>query len=202
MGGSRKLTCLFPFAGSVQGNTKKIVVSCCCSCVLSYGILISYNCFRVIDLRCLELEREKADDFSPRGVLEACKEHHHHQGLENETASPKARISCHDSRIINSSISNRWHRFWKLWRAPKLNRLTSLGSLSGPKVPKRGSREHADDVSPKKCSWKNFTLSDLCSATNNFSRGPDCLLLALYYTMLSLYSSPVFVFRLYRKSDR
>ncbi|KAM7511806.1 hypothetical protein LguiB_010681 [Lonicera macranthoides] len=122
------------------------------------------------DLRCFEMEKEKENASSPRGVIEACI-----RGSENEPSSPESNTSeAAESCSSKSWGLSRWHNFFKLWKRKSIKRLPSFPPLAVPKISRRKSRsvrENTDiDLSHFKSSWKNFTLSDLSTATNNFSR--------------------------------
>ncbi|KAL2491824.1 Receptor-like cytosolic serine/threonine-protein kinase RBK2 [Abeliophyllum distichum] len=116
------------------------------------------------DLRCFEVEKERRDHSSPRGVIEAC------TGiLKNEsdkTSGTKPFLSI-------SRGPSRWHRFFKVWKRGSMKRLPSFPPLM-PIISRRKSRstrENVDkDVCPVNSAWKNFTLDDLQTATNNFSQ--------------------------------
>ncbi|CAI9102356.1 OLC1v1000614C1 [Oldenlandia corymbosa var. corymbosa] len=114
------------------------------------------------DLRCFEMEKEKLDQSSPRGVIEACI-----TDLEKESDSPKKR--CLVSTVESKSREpSRWHRFFKLWKQRTIKRLPSFPPL----VSRRRSRNEREsiDIEFSPGTWKNFTHSDLKQATNNFSQ--------------------------------
>ncbi|KAG2694909.1 hypothetical protein I3760_08G165800 [Carya illinoinensis] len=75
------------------------------------------------DLRCLDIEKEKEDVSSPRGVLEACI-----RGLESDMDSSKHNCTEMDTRS-NSS----WRRFFKLWKNRSIKRLASFPPLGKSK---------------------------------------------------------------------
>lgn len=114
------------------------------------------------DLRRFEMDGEKHDESSPRGVLEACV-----TDLDNESGSPRTRCTASKS---NSSMSSRWHKFFKLWKKSTIKRLPSFPPLASRRR-SRTLRDHVDnDCCPVKSEWKNFNLADLQKATNNFSQ--------------------------------
>ncbi|KAK2977389.1 hypothetical protein RJ640_013368 [Escallonia rubra] len=121
------------------------------------------------DLRCFEMEKERKDASSPRGVLEACI-----KGFESDSSSPETNTSNSVAHSSNSCVSSRWHRFFKRWKKSSIKRLPSLPPLSVPKISTRKSRsarENIDiDICRFKSTWKNFSLSDLRTATNNFNQ--------------------------------
>ncbi|XP_022893599.1 receptor-like cytosolic serine/threonine-protein kinase RBK2 [Olea europaea var. sylvestris] len=122
------------------------------------------------DLRCFEVEKERLDHSSPRGVLEACT-----RGLENEADlenEPGKMSGCKPFQSISQGHS-RWHRFFKAWKRGSTKRLPSFPPLV-PILSRRKSRSTRENVENDACpvnsAWKNFTLNDLQTATNNFSR--------------------------------
>ncbi|XP_060218006.1 receptor-like cytosolic serine/threonine-protein kinase RBK2 [Lycium barbarum] len=120
------------------------------------------------DLRLFEMENEKHDDSSPRGVIEACI-----GNQENGSSSSKAKPSGSQLCLSNPRMSSRWHKFFKMWKRSSIKRLPSFPPLAVPKISRRKSRSVRENAptsfDPFKSSWKNFTLSDLKNATNNFS---------------------------------
>ncbi|CAK9158566.1 unnamed protein product [Ilex paraguariensis] len=117
------------------------------------------------DLRCFDIEKEKQDGASPRGVIEACI-----LGLDSESGSPKTNTS--ESELHSySRAPSRWHRFFKLWKRSPFRRLPSFPPLAVPRRKSICAREKLNsDLIHFKSAWKNFTLSDLQTATNNFSQ--------------------------------
>lgn len=137
---------------------------------MSY-ILFVYICSFFLDLRRLDVEKEKKDDTSPRGVLEACI-----NASESESSSPLK--SNTESELPNSKsrAHSNWTKFFKLWKIKSPMRLSSLAPLPVPKMPtgkSRSSRENPAlrDICNFKSSLKDFTLADLNTATNNFNQG-------------------------------
>ncbi|KAK4339585.1 hypothetical protein RND71_041047 [Anisodus tanguticus] len=114
------------------------------------------------------MEHEKHDDSSPRGVIEACI-----KNQENVSSSPKAKPSGSQLCLSNPRMSSRWHKFFKMWKRNSVKRLPSFPPLAVPKISRRKSRSVRENVPAGfrdfKSSWKNFSLSDLKNATNNFS---------------------------------
>ncbi|XP_073105709.1 receptor-like cytosolic serine/threonine-protein kinase RBK2 isoform X1 [Elaeis guineensis] len=127
------------------------------------------------DLRSLDIGKdtlEVTEVSSPRGVLE--------DGLrcsDSETSSSKASTSCSETQVL-SNISSLWKGFFLFWKQKSMRRLSSFPPLGVPKLSrKKSSRETHDPRSNTttdcdnccfKPSWKNFTLSELQKATNNF----------------------------------
>lgn len=122
-----------------------------------------------LDLRCFEMEKEKEDSSSPRGVLEAWI-----RGLDTEASSPSTNVSTPKTSSSNSNSHSRWRVFFKLLKKSSIKRLPSFPPLTVPKISSRKSRSMRENVDEDLCyfksSWKNFTFSDLKIATNNFSR--------------------------------
>lgn len=122
-----------------------------------------------IDLRNMDLEKDKEDEASPRGVLEACV-----RGFD-DPASPESETSCSDSRA-----RSHWGKFFKLWKKKPIKRLPSMPpiAINVPKIPKwksKSSRESQvkSNICKFRSSWVTFSLSDLRSATDNFSHGME-----------------------------
>lgn len=122
----------------------------------------------LLDLRHLELEKEKEDSSSPREVLEAFMkdfvDSHHEQSHESETTSSTTKTHYH------------WTKFFKLWKKKSFKRLGSIPPLSVPKLPKWKSKSSRENQALSKLynfrsSWVTFSLSELRNATNNFSDG-------------------------------
>ncbi|XP_019451541.1 PREDICTED: receptor-like cytosolic serine/threonine-protein kinase RBK2 isoform X2 [Lupinus angustifolius] len=120
------------------------------------------------DLRQLDLEKEKEDEASPRGVLESCIRDFEpeHQPDESETSCSSPRAQSH------------WGNFFKLWKKRSLKRLPSslqtLPSIGVPKLPKWKSKSTRENHSLNnlynfRSSLVTFSLSELRNATNNFS---------------------------------
>lgn len=140
------------------------------------------TCFSsCVDLRCFDVEKEKQDVSSPRGVLEACI-----RGFESDAGSSKNISNEMDTRS-NSS----WSRFFKLWKKRSFKRLGSLPPL-GVSKGKSSTRENPElsNLSNFKSSLVNFSLSELQTATNNFNPG-------LYYNSKMLAYFFQFYSRLY-----
>ncbi|XAR52541.1 Non-specific serine/threonine protein kinase [Bertholletia excelsa] len=122
-----------------------------------------------LDLRCFELEKEKEDITSPRGVVEACI-----RGLESEADSPEAKTAEPATHLSYSLAISRWRGFFKLVKKSSIKRLPSFPPFTVPKISRRkciSARENVDvEFCYFKSSWKNFTFSELRNATNNFSQ--------------------------------
>ncbi|KAJ0979684.1 hypothetical protein J5N97_015158 [Dioscorea zingiberensis] len=128
------------------------------------------------DLRSLENDKETIEaneDSSPRGVLE--------DGLqlsETDTNSSKASTPTSEQRAVQSGPSP-WRGLFRLWKPKSMRRFSTFSHVGIPRIPRgRSSREsQASGADPNidssfclfKPSWKGFKLSELQSATNNFS---------------------------------
>lgn len=120
------------------------------------------------DLRFFEMEKERDDATSPRGVLEAC--------IRSFEDSVSVSSSSDADTPRNESISHprsRWLKFFKMWKKSFAKRVPSLP----PRAPKSStnttttSARHNSDVNLYhfKSSWIIFTLAELQAATANFS---------------------------------
>lgn len=113
----------------------------------------------------MDLEKEKDDEASPRGVLEACV-----KGFDAQQP-PEPETSCSNSRA-----RFHWGKFFKLWKRKSVKRLTSIHSIGVPKMPKWKSRSTRENLVKSnlynfRSSLVTFSLSDLRNATNHFSHG-------------------------------
>ncbi|XP_031397952.1 receptor-like cytosolic serine/threonine-protein kinase RBK2 [Punica granatum] len=125
------------------------------------------------DLGSLE-EEEQVDEPSPRGVLDECSVCHESDSTSNTSTSNSECRSC-------SKGSNRWRGFLKSLKKGPNMRFYTFPLKSVPKLTRRKSRRIREDLIPglnadletELCyfrpSWKNFTLSELKDATDNFS---------------------------------
>jgi hypothetical protein len=127
----------------------------------------AYNfSFYKIDLRNMDLEKERDDEASPRGVLEACV-----RGFDAQQ-SPEPETSCSNSRA-----RSHWGRFFKLWKRKSVKRLASIPPIGVPRMPKwksKSTRENCDmssNLQNFRSSLVTFSLSDLRNATDNFNQG-------------------------------
>ncbi|XP_017438111.1 receptor-like cytosolic serine/threonine-protein kinase RBK2 [Vigna angularis] len=114
------------------------------------------------DLRHLELEKEKENVASPRGVLEV-----YMKDFDSRIFT-KPEKSCSSTRAHSN-----WTNFFKLFKKKSFKRLGTLSNISVPKIPKWKSRSTRENHALSKLcnfnsSWVTFSLSDLRKATNNF----------------------------------
>lgn len=118
-----------------------------------------------LDLRHLELEKEKENIASPRGALEVCM-----KGFDSRQLT-KPENTCSTTRAHSN-----WTNFFKLLKKKSFKRLGSLSHFSVPKIPKWKSRSSRENHVLCKLynfnsSWVTFKLSELRKATNNFDSG-------------------------------
>ncbi|XP_038717343.1 receptor-like cytosolic serine/threonine-protein kinase RBK2 isoform X2 [Tripterygium wilfordii] len=121
------------------------------------------------DLRSAEMEKDSQDGSSPRGVLEA-----YLKGMESETGFLQNDTTTTDVHCSNSRAMSNWSRFFKIWKRRSTKNLPSFPPLAVPKLSKRKSRSTKEnpvlrDIYNFKSTLQNFTLSELKTATNNFS---------------------------------
>lgn len=132
-----------------------------------------------LELRSFGMEeetREAMDECSPTGVLEDCI-----RSAESDTCSSKASTSYSEAAGIPCVAQ--WRGFLRLWKQRSVKNLYAFPPFAVPKLTKKGNRsarESIDESSPLlseadlfclKPSWKNFSLAELRTATNNFSSG-------------------------------
>ncbi|KAF9670013.1 hypothetical protein SADUNF_Sadunf13G0024200 [Salix dunnii] len=120
-----------------------------------------------IDLRASDMERERQDGSSPRGVIEACL-----KGLESNSDSTKN--STPESEAPRSKAHLNWSRFFKSWKRFSLKSLPSFIPPPVPKDPKRKSRSTRENSVLRnlynfKSTLQHFTFAELKMATNNFN---------------------------------
>ncbi|XP_026450042.1 receptor-like cytosolic serine/threonine-protein kinase RBK2 [Papaver somniferum] len=122
------------------------------------------------DFSSLDLERAKIDEHSPRGVLGDCI-----SSFESEIGSSNASTSDSEPQP-----QHRWRGFARLLKSRSMRRLPSIGPMRVPKLTRRHSRSARGNPvttsTPAEdndfcllTTWKNFSLSELQTATNNFS---------------------------------
>lgn len=135
-------------------------------------LFLIFSFFKLlVNLRCLEMEKEKEISSSPRGVLEAC---------IGTMAPRKTSSQVRSTEIIAPSstsvaLSN-WRKFFKLWKGRSFKRLVSFPPFSASRLSRmkvRNDRESTliRDIHNFQISLQNFTLFELETATNNFSQG-------------------------------
>ncbi|XP_015570421.1 receptor-like cytosolic serine/threonine-protein kinase RBK2 isoform X2 [Ricinus communis] len=122
------------------------------------------------DLRHSVTDKNRRDGSSPTGVIEACLN-------DFESGSGSAEPADKEPEVENSNVRahSNWSRFFKLWKRRSIKRLTSFTPLPVPNVPTRKSRSTREnpelrDLFKFKSSLKDFSLAELETASNNFSR--------------------------------
>ncbi|KAM5569146.1 receptor-like cytosolic serine/threonine-protein kinase RBK2 [Rosa sericea] len=128
------------------------------------------------DLRALRLEETVIDDCTPRDVLED----DYPRGLESEASTPKASTSDSEGKVNNGPIRG----FFRMLRRGQ-QPFPPVKIPAKPKLTRRKSKRIREDLIPPlnspalrspldpelygfKSSWKNYSLSELQVATNNF----------------------------------
>ncbi|XP_024031470.1 receptor-like cytosolic serine/threonine-protein kinase RBK2 [Morus notabilis] len=111
------------------------------------------------------MEKDKPDESSPRGVLDAC------------TRDSQSNKSSHENSKSKSSQSGglfNWSKLLRLWSKKSIKRLASFPPVNVPKISRRKSRSEREN--PQLCilynfqnSLVSFTFSELQTATHNFS---------------------------------
>ncbi|XP_057964609.1 receptor-like cytosolic serine/threonine-protein kinase RBK2 [Malania oleifera] len=127
------------------------------------------------DLLSSDMDKESPDACSPTGVLED-----YLRTVESDTNSSKATTSGSEGQQ-NSKVSSHLSRFVRLLKSRSKKPLSTLHPLSALKLSFRSTsmREYlgmalstafgGTDSRDVNSPWKNFTLSELQTATNNFS---------------------------------
>ncbi|KAG7026277.1 Receptor-like cytosolic serine/threonine-protein kinase RBK2, partial [Cucurbita argyrosperma subsp. argyrosperma] len=133
------------------------------------------------DLRLLDLDVERKNESSPRGVLEDCS-----RNLDCETTTSLASTSDWEDHPDSRNLSH-WKGFIRLlMKGPQMRFQTFPPLKAVPKLTRKKSKRIREDVLPTlspvmdsaietefcyfRSSWKNFTLSELQAASNNFSQ--------------------------------
>ncbi|XP_027353610.1 receptor-like cytosolic serine/threonine-protein kinase RBK2 [Abrus precatorius] len=134
--------------------------------------------FSNIDMTALEIEEGGSHEYSPRG---------------HESDTPSSRASTSDSesqgslRSNSPNNNNQWRGFFKLLKKGSQMPFQTFHPLKNvPKLTRRKSKRIREELIPSlnspalqssfdsefacfKSSWKNFTLSEIQTATNHFS---------------------------------
>lgn len=118
------------------------------------------------------MEKEKEDSYSPTGVLED-----YLKNTESDSVSTKESTSGFEDQHFSKPPS-RWGGFMQLIKTKSKRHIGTLHPLNLSRRFSSSMRENVlasppteSDLSYFKPHWKNFTLSQLQSATNNFSHG-------------------------------
>eukprot|EP00262_Sarcandra_glabra_P001271 TRINITY_DN11305_c0_g3_i1.p1 TRINITY_DN11305_c0_g3~~TRINITY_DN11305_c0_g3_i1.p1 ORF type:complete len:497 (-),score=70.90 TRINITY_DN11305_c0_g3_i1:273-1763(-) len=121
-------------------------------------------------------EAPNASECSPSGDLEDCM-----RSLGSESSSSKTSTSSSEEQPPNPTVPSHWRGFFRLLKQRSMRRLSTFPPLSVPMLSRRASRTTQENsnsipIPPDgmefcrlKPSWKNFTLAELRTATNNFS---------------------------------
>ncbi|PRQ42058.1 receptor-like cytosolic serine/threonine-protein kinase RBK2 isoform X2 [Rosa rugosa] len=120
------------------------------------------------DLRYRDIEKEKHDGQSPRGVLEACVESFESETSVSENSKPEAEASCPDSKP-----QSHWCRFFKLWSKRSIKQHFFPLGVSKMSIKRRSNSTKDNSVLTNiynfKSPLKSFSFSALQTATNNFN---------------------------------
>jgi len=140
----------------------------------------------ILELETIDHDEGGAPEHSPRS-----------QGSE----TPSSRTSTSDSEgqgslAVNSpNANNQWRGFFKLLKKGSQMPFQTFHPLKNvPKLTRRKSKRIREDMCPSlnspalrssfdsefgylKSSWKNFTLAEIMTATNDFSQGMQLILL-------------------------
>ncbi|KAM5561367.1 receptor-like cytosolic serine/threonine-protein kinase RBK2 [Rosa sericea] len=120
------------------------------------------------DLRYRDIEKEKHDGQSPRGVLEACVESFESETSVSENSKPEAEASCPDSKP-----QSHWSRFFKLWSKRSIKQHFFPLGVSKMSIKRRSNSTKDNSVLTNiynfKSPLKSFSFSALQTATNNFN---------------------------------
>ncbi|XP_075490453.1 receptor-like cytosolic serine/threonine-protein kinase RBK2 isoform X2 [Primulina tabacum] len=135
-------------------------------------------CFSILLYGEMEMDKDKSKACSPDTVLEDFL-----RSAESETDSSKATSTSQSEVQIDPKPGSRWAEFFQLLRVKSKGQLTTLHSLKFRNLSRRFSSSAEEEVlgvtsavlDPHlnyfKPQWKNFTFSELQTATCNFSQG-------------------------------
>lgn len=137
----------------------------------------------ILDFANLDIEEGSQTEYSPRSQ-------------ESETPSSRASTSDSEGQAGlrgNLNNNNQWRGFFKLLKKGSQMPFQTFHPLKNvPKLTRRKSKRIREDLIPSlnspalqssfdsefccfKSSWKNFTLSEIQAATNDFSHGMNIL---------------------------
>lgn len=108
--------------------------------------------------------KEGKDENSPDGILEF--------NLESLTPKkPSSHLSSTQSRTARAR--SHWHAFINRFKKKPFVHLPSLNPVMSktPRGKSRSARENVLALHTFNSSWKNFSLIELQTATNNFNQG-------------------------------
>ncbi|XP_073066122.1 receptor-like cytosolic serine/threonine-protein kinase RBK2 isoform X1 [Primulina eburnea] len=135
-------------------------------------------CFGILLYGVMEMEKDKSKACSPDTVLEDFL-----RSAESETDSSKATSTSQSEVQIYPKPGSRWAEFFQLLRVKSKGQLATLHSLKSLNLSRRFSSSAEEEVlgvtravlDPHlnyfKPQWKNFTFSELQTATCNFTQG-------------------------------
>ncbi|KAG8479601.1 hypothetical protein CXB51_029333 [Gossypium anomalum] len=121
------------------------------------------------ELRGPNIEKEKQDRSSPKGVIEACFEGSD-SNKNSPDNSPHAVVSCTGSVALSN-----WKKLFQLWKRRSKKHFASIHILSASKRSRKSSKGVEEDPMMQelynyKSSLQNFSLPELRAATDNFNR--------------------------------
>ncbi|KAF5752243.1 Kinase superfamily protein putative isoform 1 [Tripterygium wilfordii] len=134
------------------------------------------------DLQLLGAEDDSIDESSPRGVLDKFSTSMESAKTRKESEKPPKTSTSDSEGQINPGAPIHWRGFFRsLKEGPAAHLWTMPPLKSVPKLTRKKNKRIRDSVTSAfttffdadlcyfKSSWKNFTLSELEAATNNFS---------------------------------
>ncbi|TYI58372.1 hypothetical protein E1A91_D11G352400v1 [Gossypium mustelinum] len=121
------------------------------------------------EFRGPNIEKEKQDRSSPKGVIEACFEGSE-SNKNSPDNSPHAVVSCTGSVALSN-----WKKLFQLWKRRSKKHFASIPILSASKRSRKSSKRVEEDPMMQelynyKSSLQNFSLPELRAATDNFNR--------------------------------
>ncbi|CAB4315542.1 unnamed protein product [Prunus armeniaca] len=140
-------------------------------------------CASAQDLRCLDIEKEKEDAQTPRGVLEVCI-----RSFESETSVSENSTTESEAPCPNSSSRSHWRKFFKLWSKRSIKRLASFPPLGVPKISSRRRIRSARE-NPGLANIYNFK-SSLVTLPSLTSKGRPIILTMLIAVKLLTKGTP------------
>ncbi|MBA0619337.1 hypothetical protein Godav_028526 [Gossypium davidsonii] len=138
----------------------------CFSTSSSLPLFVSYC---IEEFRGPNIEKEKQDRSSPKGVIEACFEGSE-SNKNSPDNSPHAVVNCTGSVALSN-----WKKLFQLWKRRSKKHFASIPILSASKRSRKSSKRVEEDPMMQelynyKSSLQNFSLPELRAATDNFNR--------------------------------
>ncbi|MBA0654720.1 hypothetical protein Goklo_021659, partial [Gossypium klotzschianum] len=132
----------------------------------SLPLFVSYC---IEEFRGPNIEKEKQDRSSPKGVIEACFEGSE-SNKNSPDNSPHAVVNCTGSVALSN-----WKKLFQLWKRRSKKHFASIPILSASKRSRKSSKRVEEDPMMQelynyKSSLQNFSLPELRAATDNFNR--------------------------------